>query len=270
MGENIKNLYVHFPFCRRKCTYCALYSKCARPVSERDEYSKSVSQSIKAASFLSRSLSTVYFGGGSPALCDLSPVLGTLAPYICSETEFTVELHPNDVNEQLLSSLKDGGVNRISVGVQSLCDDTLRHMNRGYTFADAQKAFELVKKFFDNAGIDLIIGYPDVSRRKEEPPDPLSSMGLRHCSVYSLIVEEKTPLSKLLSNGRIELPSDESTLDAVARMASHLESIGLMRYEISNYAVPGFECRHNMATWNGEDYAGIGYGAHCRAWYRPG
>ena len=196
-------------------------------------------------------------------LSSLIPPPSSLIPY-----EFTVELHPLDVTEAKLEELKDIGVNRISMGVQSLDDATLADMGRGYTVDEAERAFALVKKHFDNAGIDLIVGYPgdevgDKVERKGGGGDGksarrgtwnlgrLAGWGLKHCSVYSLQNER----------GLKNVPDDNVVLDRLRQIAKFLESIGLERYEISNFAVPGCECRHNLAVWRGEDYVGLGEGA---------
>ena len=275
------NLYVHFPFCRRKCSYCALYSRVGVSQSDRDAYVRRLASEIESlrVNVASDSVAaqplfeTVYFGGGSPALCDLRPLLKALRPLmkagvdsrrptsdICGrEVEFTVELHPLDVTEDLLVTLRDGGVNRISMGVQSLNDATLADMGRGYTLAEAERAFALVKRHFDNAGIDLIVGYPgDEAEVKGGGGrwnlQRLSHWGLTHCSVYSLQNER----------GLKNVPSDDWTLDRLRQIAAGLKEMGLERYEISNYAVPGYECRHNLAVWWGEDYIGLGEGAYGR------
>ena len=243
------NLYVHFPFCRRKCSYCALYSRAGTPQGERDAYARRLAAEIDKLGLTGFvMLKTVYFGGGSPALCDLSVLAPVLRPLCGEETEFTVELHPLDVTEAKLQELKALGVNRISMGVQSLDDATLAAMGRGYTADEAERAFALVKREFDNAGIDLIVGYPgdaawDLRR--------LSGWGLRHCSVYSLQNER----------GLRNVPDDDTVLDRLRHIAICLGKMGLERYEISNYAVPGCECRHNLAVWRGEDYVGLGDGA---------
>lgn len=253
------NLYVHFPFCRRKCTYCALHSRAGSSRERRADY---VADLARRAEEIDSPLSTVYFGGGSPALCELDPLFAALRPHVAEGCEFTVELHPLDVTRETLESLRRGGVNRISMGVQSLDDATLEHMGRGYTFDEAERAFALVKEHFDNAGIDLIAGYPtepNCSRLER-----LADWGLRHCSVYSLILEERSMLSKMVERQAIKLPSDDAVLDRIREISRFLKSIGLRRYEISNYAAPGFECRHNMAVWRGEDYIGLGEGAHGR------
>ena len=137
------------------------------------------------------------------------------------------------------------------MGVQSLDDATLRAMGRGYTADDAARAFALVKSRFDNAGIDLIVGYPGDSAKWI---GRLADWGLRHCSAYSLQNER----------GLKNVPDDDAILDGIRTTAAFLKSIGLERYEISNYAVPGFECRHNLAVWRGEDYVGLGEGAYGR------
>ena len=254
------NLYAHFPFCRRKCAYCALYSRVGVSQSDRDAYVASIAAQLSGSStiqlfnystFQPFNLSTIYFGGGSPALCDLRPLFSALHLHLVSTPsyEFTVELHPLDVSEERLEMLKAGGVNRISMGVQSFDDKTLAAMGRGYTIDEALRAFELVKRYFDNAGIDLIVGFPGDPCRFELKR--FADLGLRHCSVYSLQNER----------GLKDVPDDDVVLDGIKRCARELADLGLERYEISNYAVPGYECRHNLAVWTGEDYVGFGEGA---------
>lgn len=287
-NETPNNLYVHFPFCRRKCTYCVLHSRAGVSPADRDAYvarlagliATTVESSSSSDSRNSRPtpFKTIYFGGGSPGLCDLTPFGAVLEPLRTEDTEFTVELNPLDVTREKLTELKSIGVNRISMGMQSLDDDILRHMGRGYTFAEAEKAFALIKEHFENAGIDLIVGYPPprsagASATEGEPwfdtalsprHARLAKWGLRHCSVYSLILEEGSILAHQIRNAKgpaISLPDDETVLNRIAVIARFMKGIGLERYEISNYAVPGYECRHNLATWRGEDYLGLGDGA---------
>jgi len=255
------NLYAHFPFCRRKCTYCALHSRAGSSEAMRADYVNKLASDLSSLDLAPGSLTTVYFGGGSPAMCDLTPLAPVLRPLMCGTCEFTVELHPLDVSDERMDALASIGVNRISMGVQSLDNPTLAHMGRGYTAEAAEKAFATIRRHFDNAGIDLIIGYPgdgcDMSGIKG-----LYSWGLKHCSVYSLILEDKSILSRRAAD--ITFPSDDEVLDKIGEVADFLASIGLRRYEISNYAAPGFECRHNMSVWLGDDYIGIGEGAHGR------
>ena len=262
-----RNLYIHFPFCRAKCSYCALHSAAGRSESERNGYAARLADDVsRIAGEASGPLSTVYFGGGSPALCDLRPLLAAVAPILAADgsTEFTVELHPLDADGATLSMLADGGVNRISMGVQSLDDATLADMRRGYTASEARRAFDRVRSRFANAGIDIIVGYP-TERAEGVDLAPLASWGLSHCSLYSLILEEKSILASRIKRGAAPEPQDdEIVMDAMRRCADTLESMGLRRYEIANFAIPGKECRHNMATWRGEDYTGLGTGAYGR------
>ena len=249
------NLYIHFPFCRRKCSYCALYSRVGSSADARRQYIESIRAAL--GSLRAEQRTTIYFGGGSPALCDLTPMRDALhALFDPISSEFTVELHPLDVTSAKLDELKSIGVNRISMGVQSLDDATLRAMGRGYTADDAARAFALVKSRFDNAGIDLILGYPGdpTTMKAEALLAPLGNWGLRHCSVYSLQNER----------GLKNVPDDDTVLDGIRVASRFLKSIGLLRYEISNYAAPGYECRHNLAVWRGEDYIGLGDGAYGR------
>lgn len=230
----------------------------------RAEYASRLARAITEAGEKLNGLKTVYFGGGSPALCDLGSVLDALAPRLADDVEFTVELNPLDVTKELLTLLSSSGVNRISMGVQSLDDAILRHMARGYSFTDAERAFYLVKEYFDNAGIDLIVGYPGETAALLPRHARLQKWGLRHCSVYSLIREERTLLDRLCREGKVELPDDDTVMNRLSVVSAFLADIGLTRYEVSNYAVSGFECRHNMAVWRGEDYIGLGEGAHGR------
>lgn len=246
-SSEVRNLYVHFPFCRRKCTYCALYSRAGVDAATRDAYAARLAREIADLPAAAR-FSTVYFGGGSPALCDLRPIFAALESRLEADAEFTVELHPLDATPATLATLKAGGVNRISMGLQSLDDATLKAMNRGYTAAEALAVFARVREVFANAGVDLIVGYPGDPCREYTA---LEKLALAHCSVYSLQNER----------GLENVPSDEWTLDRLREVSADLESIGLERYEISNYARPGFACRHNLATWRGEDYLGLGEGA---------
>ena len=268
---------MHFPFCRRKCTYCVLPSRAGVSQADRDAYVARLAGQL--AETEPAPFKTIYFGGGSPGLCNLVPLGEALAPLRDATTEFTVELNPLDVTREKLAELKSVGVNRISMGVQSLDDDILRHMGRGYTFMEAERAFYLIKEYFDNAGIDLILGYPGETSALSPRHARLAKWGLKHCSVYSLILEEGSILAHQINqsnnpnnpnnsnnsnnsnNQTIVVPDDDVVLNRISIVARFLKDLGLERYEISNYAVPGCECRHNLATWRGEDYLGLGDGA---------
>ena len=319
------NLYLHFPFCRSKCAYCALHSYVGRSEAERARYVDGLLHQLRELfspipqpetrnqkpetrnskpgtqnsqlSTLNPQLSTLYFGGGTPALCNLQPLLDFLTPHLSPPipqhetrnpepgtqnsklktlnsklpTEFTVELNPLDVSPKLLRQLKAGGVNRLSMGVQSFDEATLRAMGRPHTAEQARTAWRQIREAgFDNAGIDLICGWP-AERRKgaisdawKRTLDAAAEVAPDHCSVYTLILEPKTRLAHDVANGRVSLPSDDVALAELAAAEQALAAIGLERYEISSFAKPGRECRHNLTTWRGEDYIGIGDGACSR------
>lgn len=260
MGRGaVADLYVHFPFCRRKCTYCALHSRAGSAKEARDAYAASLAERIpEVAHLFAAPLSSVYFGGGTPALCNLAPLFAALKPYIGADTEWTVELHPLDVDKARLEDFAAAGVNRLSIGVQSLDPATLDRMGRGYGPDFAAGAAALARSVVPNTGIDLIAGYPG------DPCILPEGWPVVHCSVYSLMVEEKSVFGRRVAAGKETPPDDAKALDSVARFAKYLEASGLERYEISNYAKPGFECRHNLAVWSGRDYVGLGEGAHGR------
>ena len=293
------NLYLHFPFCRSKCAYCALHSYVGRSERERARYVSDILHQLhqlfpstrnSKLKTLNSKLSTLYFGGGTPALCNLQPLLDFFAPHLSPRnlkpetqssklqtpnsklpTEFTVELNPLDVSPELLRQLKAGGVNRLSMGVQSFDEATLRAMGRPHTAEQARTAWRQIREAgFNNAGIDLICGWPDerrngaVSDAWRRTLDAATELAPDHCSVYTLILEPKTRLARDVANGRVTLPSDDVALAELAAAEQALAAIGLERYEISSFAKPGWECRHNLATWRGEDYIGIGDGACSR------
>ncbi|MCQ2392329.1 MAG: coproporphyrinogen III oxidase family protein [Kiritimatiellae bacterium] len=263
------NLYAHFPFCRRKCAYCALKSRAGASVEARQAYVARLADEVRSLILPEEPApTTIYFGGGSPGLCDLRPLFDALRERgLLPAAEFTVELHPNDVSPKLLETLAAGGVNRVSLGIQSFDDATLAAMGRGHTAAEAIAAYQAVQRVFPNSGFDLIVGYPTTSATSSASrtlPEIVRQLAPAHVSVYTLIRELGTKLDLDVRKGRLALPDDDAALAEYARVAETLQAAGLVRYEISNWARPGAECRHNCAVWRGEDYVGLGDGAHGR------
>lgn len=269
------NVYIHFPFCRSKCAYCALHSHVGRSNRERDTYVANVAHELEAllARKAGEAISTLYFGGGTPTLCNLEPMFDVIRR-ACAHVkgfEFTVELNPADASPDTLRRLMEGGVNRISIGVQSFDDSVLRGMGRPHTASQAVSAWRMIREAgFRNAGIDLICGWPGkrdgggISDAWRRTIETAVSLDIDHCSVYTLILEPKTRLAADFEAGRVRLPSDDDALAELAVAQRVLGRAGLERYEISSFSKPGMECRHNLATWRGEDYIGIGDGACSR------
>lgn len=259
------NLYVHFPFCAAKCAYCALHSRAGAGIEERARYVREVAREIRGLE-AGGGEHTVYFGGGSPGSCDLREAAEAVRERLGAVAEFTVELHPGDVTGRLLEDLAERGVNRISLGVQSFSDRALGEMRRRHDAAGAEAAFRAVKAAgFANAGMDLIAGWRGVGAAEwRDTVERAIALEPAHVSVYSLIREEGTVLDAQIRAGKAPEPDEEAGLEQVREAEAMLAAAGLERYEVSNYARRGMECRHNSAVWAGEDYVGLGEGASGR------
>lgn len=254
------NIYFHIPYCKSKCKYCAFYSETLPPPAEYVEYMLLEMKEIlsKAA----KPVNTVYIGGGTPSALpprQLEHLVSTIVAEYAPK-EFSIEVNPADVSRELLAALQ--GVTRISIGAQSFDDDILQFLGRRHTKADIIQAVGLIKAFgFTNFGLDLIAAIPNMNKECwQKSLEATLALSPTHISIYNLSIEEGTPFFK---SGLQPIPDDEA-MEQLALAQSILNVAGYSRYEISNYAKPGFECLHNLAVWHGEDYYGIGAGAHSR------
>lgn len=271
MDTEVNNLYVHIPFCDGKCSYCSFYSVVPSPLMTAN-YAGLPAAEAMLRGFHSTAPRTVYFGGGTPGLLGsegfaaITSAFASCGINLSKAEEWSVELNPSTVTDDLLRVMRYAGVNRISIGVQSFCDETLRRIGRRHTAEDAVRAVISARKAgFKDVGIDLIAGLPGVTDNEwERTLATALSLGLRHISVYSLILEEGTVLARDLETGKISLPETDAVMDTLLATEERLSAAGFERYEISNYAIPGYECRHNMAVWHGEDYLGLGPSASSR------
>lgn len=271
MDSEVKNLYVHIPFCDGKCSYCAFYSV----VSRHEDILRYASLPAKEAALLGFSglkPETAYFGGGTPGLLGKDGFEIAVKSFadrginLSEAKEWTVELNPASVTFELMQTLRASGVTRISIGVQSFCDDTLRRIGRRHSSEEALKAVSIARKagFYD-VGIDLIAGLPEVSKAEwSRTIETALSLKLKHISVYSLILEEGAKLTGDIKSGLLKLPSTDEVMDTLLETEDILSGAGFERYEISNYGQQGFFCRHNMNVWHGEDYLGLGPAASSR------
>lgn len=268
------HLYIHVPFCDGKCHYCGFFSVVAAPsvielynTLPAREYDCRLTRLPELGKV---PLRTLYMGGGTPAMLGndglkrLADALSKRLPFDTLE-EWTVEVTPTSASVALFATLATIGVNRISIGVQSFDDTILSRIGRRH---DAQAAITAVKRAQDagfvDTGIDLIAGLPGVTPTLwSETLERAISLSLTHLSVYALIVESGTPLARQVEDG-LELPGDDDQLAALAQAETALGEAGFARYEISNYALPGFECRHNLAVWRGHDFLGLGPSAASR------
>lgn len=280
-------LYIHIPFCVKKCRYCDFVSyplsalekmtgdAATRPfasqVSMVEAYGRALAAEAEmASSLLSRPMiDTVFIGGGTPSVTGGGFISALMAHMrksfdIKPNAEITVEANPGTVDEEKLTEYIRAGVNRLSLGLQSTNDALLKRIGRVHTFEDFRSAVKDAKRAgFKNINVDLMQGLPgqtiedcikDVSIVADE--------GVTHISAYSLILEEKTPLFFDVKGGRENLPDDDETADMQDAAEERLEKLGFMKYEVSNYARKGYECRHNLNYWENGEYIGIGAAAH--------
>ena len=264
-------VYIHIPFCKRKCIYCDFYSVCG----DDKLYSgfvSAVSNSIKRRSNKSLKVDTVYFGGGTPTVLKSSQLVSILNAVkhsfdVSPNAEITVEANPCTVTEESLSELFNGGFNRISFGIQSAVDSELSAMSRLHNYKQAEEAvFNAERAGFTNISADIMIGIIDQTRESLiDSIEKITSLPVSHISAYMLKVEENTPLDEMIKRDRSILKSiaDEDELaERYLLMTRLLEEKGFMQYEISNFAKPGFESRHNLKYWRCEEYLGFGPHAH--------
>lgn len=261
-SPSIKDLYLHIPYCTGKCAYCSFFS--GPPPAHPANYITTLAEEYQAREEELAPLDTLYCGGGTPSLLGIDGFERLRAlPFItfASSYEWTVEVHPATIQSAFIERLAALGVNRLSIGVQSLDDTVLRKANRRHTVKQALEGLALARQIIPDTGIDLIAGLPGVSPQQwEETLKRVIALDLPHLSIYGLSIEEGC---QWFREGR-QPPEDDTLCHALSLAHEHLTAAGFEHYEISNYAKPGFQCRHNLNTWLGGDYLGLGYGAHSR------
>ncbi|MBD5233035.1 MAG: radical SAM family heme chaperone HemW [Bacteroidales bacterium] len=259
-------IYVHVPFCRAKCAYCDFYSIAAEKFME--PYSLAVGEEWKArrAELGGQGINTIYFGGGTPSSLPRQLFLNIARLFPLDRVEeFTIEVNPEDVNPASVSLWREAGVNRVSMGVQSLVDEELKAVGRRHSAAEALAAIECIRAGgIGNISCDLIYGLPGQTEESWlYSVRKLLSTGISHLSAYSLSYEEGTKLSKWLDEGRITPVDDDVACRMYDTLCACAAEAGFVHYEISNFALPGFESKHNSSYWDGlTPYLGLGPGAH--------
>ncbi|MBP5511417.1 MAG: radical SAM family heme chaperone HemW [Kiritimatiellae bacterium] len=269
----LRHLYIHTPFCNGKCAYCGFYSETADALS-LSRYPALPARELRGVRDefgLEIRPHTLYLGGGTPSLLGADGVSALLDAIrsvvpLAELEEFTVEVNPADASPRLFSTLSRLGVTRLSFGAQSFDDAVLRSLGRRHDAAQVFTALREAREAgFADVGIDLIAGLPGVGESSwRETLEQAVRFDLRHLSVYALTLESGTPLAKQAAEGAVKLPGETETMDALVQAQAYLEAAGFTRYEISNYAKPGFVCRHNLAVWHGADYLGLGPAAASR------
>jgi oxygen-independent coproporphyrinogen-3 oxidase len=255
----VKGLYIHIPFCARKCAYCDFYSLAGRG-DLRDAYIEAVLREVIA--YAGQSFQTLYLGGGTPSLLGtklLNRLISGLEETfdLSGLEEATIEVNPDSATQGLLKAARQATLTRVSIGVQSLADYELKGAGRIHNAAQALQAIRLAKEAeFKAISVDLIAGLPGQTwSTLKESLEALVELGVGHISLYCLSLEEGTPM---VLDPPKDLPSEDEQAEVFDRARIYLKQVGFVHYEISNFALPGQECRHNLNYWHGGEYLGLG------------
>jgi len=262
--------YVHIPFCAHRCSYCSFVALEGR--SEERSYFEGVGREIRSRAAEAeggiRNFDSVYFGGGTPSFVDarhLRRLLGTLEEVfgLSPDIEITAEANPDDLDGEKLRALRAAGINRLSIGVQSLVDGELEPLERRHDAAGARRAVEEAGRLFGNVSADLMIGIPGQTRETlRRSVDGLLGAGIVHLSAYLLEIEKAPRLVRLKTDRPDLFADDDEMADRWLETDEILEAAGLPRYELSNWSRPGFESRHNLKYWTSVPVLGFGVAAH--------
>ena len=271
-------LYIHIPFCKQKCSYCDFCSY-AEKQDLISKYIKCLLQEIKEVGNNNRadfengkddlfSVKTIYIGGGTPSLIESKYIVQTIEEIksnfeLDENAEITIEVNPGTVTLEKLEDYNKAGINRLSIGLQSTHEHLLKEIGRIHTYLDFLDTFRFAREAgFENINVDLMIGLPNQTLTEvQDSIEEIVSMEPEHISVYSLILEEGTPLFKKVEEG-LELPDEELERKMYWTVKQILETNGYNHYEISNFAKQGYESKHNLDCWNQKEYIGFGVAAH--------
>lgn len=258
-------LYVHIPFCRRRCLYCDFFTV-GIVRADWDSYVSAVLAEAALSRFDSPEKFTLYIGGGTPSLIppdQFKRLAAGLLSIFGTPEEFTIEVNPDDVTPELADVWVESGVDRVSMGVQSLVDAELHAIGRRHDSATALKAYEILSKRVKNISLDLIFGLPGQTLNSlQETLGQFITLNPNHISAYSLTFEERSALTRLRDLGKVEETDEDLSARMFEMISSSLTEAGYEQYEISNFAIPGYESKHNSLYWNGSPYIGLGPGAH--------
>jgi putative oxygen-independent coproporphyrinogen III oxidase len=269
---NAFGVYVHWPFCLSKCPYCDFNSHVRHAPIDEERFSRAFAREIEttAARAPGREVSSIFLGGGTPSLMKpqtVGAILDAVGKHwrVAPDVEVTLEANPTSVEAARFSGYRAAGVSRVSLGVQALDDASLKALGRLHTAREALDAVAIARSAFDRYSFDLIYARPDQTPKMWADELKLAiAEAAEHLSLYQLTIEEGTPFFGLHAAGKLKTP-DEATARALYDVTQDVcAGFGLPAYEISNHARPGAECQHNLVYWRGEEYAGIGPGAHGR------
>ena len=262
----MNGIYIHIPFCKRKCKYCDFVSYAGQS-DYTDAYLDALEREMKQ--YAGESADTVFIGGGTPSIISVEQITRLTRSVfdtfdISKSYEFTVEVNPGTLDAHKINALLSGGVNRISVGVQSFNDTELHTVGRIHTSDEAYRAVEdLNRAGFKNISIDLMTALPNQTMESlKNTLKTAVSLPITHISAYSLIIEDGTPLAAEYDAGTLNLPGEDEDREMYSYAINYLAENGFNQYEISNFAKNGYECKHNIKYWTFEPYIGLGVAAH--------
>lgn len=262
-------IYIHTPFCKKKCAYCDFYS--LANTKKQSDFVKAIIKEIELRrNYLDgESIQTIYFGGGTPSLLsifEIEEILNTIFRNFKVEknNEITLEANPDDLSKEFLIKLKSIGINRLSIGIQSFHDNDLKLMRRLHNSEQAIKSVHWAQETgFDNISIDLIYGLPQLSILDwDQNIQKALDLKIQHISAYHLTIEEKTLFHKLYKQNKIQIPTESESLDQFKLLKEKTAEKGFVHYEISNFALDGFLSLHNTNYWMNVKYLGLGPSAH--------
>ena len=266
-------IYIHIPFCIKKCEYCDFVSYCNKK-EYVPQYINALKKEIKNNINKEYKITTIYIGGGTPSSIEehyIADIIETIKLNMNEENlkdfeniEVTIEVNPGTVNKEKLQVYKKIGINRLSIGLQETHNELLKSIGRIHTYEEFIKTYKLARKIgFNNINVDLMIALPNQTIQDiKENLEKITKLNPEHISVYSLILEEGTPFYNKYNENKIKLPDEELERNMYWYVKNTLENNGYMHYEISNFSKKGFESKHNMNCWNQEEYLGFGLAAH--------
>ncbi len=270
--ESAFGVYIHWPFCLSKCPYCDFNSHVRHAAIDEPRFVRAFAAEIAASAARApgRTVSTIFFGGGTPSLMQPATVGAILDAVgkrwtVAPDVEVTLEANPTSVEATRFRGYRAAGVNRVSLGVQALDDDALKALGRTHTAQEALAAVAIARAAFERYSLDLIYARPGQTPQawSAELKHALAEAA-EHLSLYQLTVEPDTPFATLQAVGKLTVPNDDTARALYDTTQAICADAGLPVYEISNHARPGAECRHNLVYWRAQEYAGIGPGAHGR------
>ena len=266
-------IYIHIPFCIKKCEYCDFVSYCNKK-EYVPQYINALKKEIKNNINKEYKITTIYIGGGTPSSIEenyIADIIETIKLNMNEENlkdfeniEVTIEVNPGTVNKEKLQVYKKIGINRLSIGLQETHNELLKSIGRIHTYEEFINTYNLARKIgFNNINVDLMIALPNQTIQDiKENLENITKLNPEHISVYSLILEEGTPFYNKYNENKIKLPDEELERNMYWYVKNTLENNGYMHYEISNFSKKGFESKHNMNCWNQEEYLGFGVAAH--------